>query len=366
MSAWRKMLVGADTSLVGAIRIIDQGGGQIAIVVDADDRLLGVITDADIRKAIVRGMDLQEACSSIMTATPIAMPASSSRTDQLELMRRRHIRQVPLVDGNGKVVDVALLMDLVAANYLPNAAVIMAGGLGTRLGTLTANAPKPLLHVGGKPLLETIIRQLIDQGFSRFFLSVNYRAQMIIEHFGDGSQWGVEIGYLREHTRLGTAGALHLLPPGIEHDILVMNGDILTKVDARHLLAMHSANAASVTMAVKDYVHNVPYGVVELDDNSNVTGFREKPSHRYFVNAGIYVLSPRVLPLIPSAQYFDMPALFEAVRAGNLKLCAFPIREYWMDIGHPEDYEQANVEFVEHFAASDNTIAMQSPDDAPT
>jgi dTDP-glucose pyrophosphorylase len=349
MNGWRKMLVKPETPLVEAIKIIDSGGGQIAIVTDADQRLLGVVTDADVRKVIIRGLAFDIPCEAVMTTTPISLRAASSRAERLAMMRHRHIRQLPLIDEAHRVVDVALLADLVASNGLPNAVVIMAGGLGTRLGEMTRNRPKPLLSVGGRPLLETILLRLIDQGFDKFYFAVNFRANMIVEHFGDGSQWGVTIEYLREQTRLGTAGALHLLPPDINHDLIVMNGDILTKVDARHMLSLHRSTGASATLAVKDYVTTIPYGVVEIDDQSGVVGFREKPSHRCFVNAGIYVLSPDILGLIPSGEYFDMPSLFEAVRGRGRRLSAFPIHEYWMDIGQPDDFEQANAEYGDHF-----------------
>lgn len=349
MQHWESMIVGPGTSIIDAIRIIDSGGGQIAIVVDGTRTLVGVLTDADIRKAIVRGLPLDAPCSEVMTAAPIVLNVSSTRGERLEVMRRRHVRQLPLVDNENKLVDVALLMELVAPEPLPNPVVVMAGGLGSRLGELTQNTPKPLLHVGDRPLLETILLQLAEQGFSRFFFSVNYRAEMIVEHFGDGSSWGVGIEYLHERQRLGTAGALHLLPKDITENVLVMNGDILTKVDFRHMLTLHKMHEASLTMAVKDYSLRVPYGVVELDDHSNILSFREKPNHHFFVNAGLYVVSPRLLPHIPTDRYFDMPSLFDVVRREGLKMSAFPIREYWLDIGLPKDYEQANTEYEVHF-----------------
>lgn len=349
MQNWEAMLVRPDSTIVEAIKIIDSGGGQIAIIVDDDRHLVGVFTDADVRKAIVRNVPLDGPCSAVMTSTPIVLNVNSSRGERLELMRRRHVRQLPLVDDDNRLVDVVLLMDLVAPEPLPNPVVLMAGGLGSRLGELTHDTPKPLLHVGDRPLLETILLQLVEQGFERFFLSVNYKAEMIVEHFGDGSQWGVDIRYLHERERLGTAGALHLLPEGISENVLVMNGDILTKVDLRHMLTTHKVSEASLTMAVKDYALKVPYGVVDVDSQSTILSFREKPSHRFFVNAGIYVISPQLLPKIPSNRYFDMPSLFELLKRDGQKMSAFPIREYWLDIGQPKDYEQANIEYEIHF-----------------
>lgn len=350
MNNWKDALVLASTPLVDTIRIIDSAGGQIAIVTDENGVLLGTVTDADIRKALLRGSDFHEPCATVMSTSPIMLPALSSRAECLAIMRSHHVRQLPLVDDGKRVVDVVLLMDLMAPGPLLNPMVIMAGGLGSRLAPLTKNCPKPLLKVGNKPLLETILEQAISQGFSRFFLSVNYKAHMISDYFGDGSRWGVQIEYLLERERLGTAGSLHMLPETISADLVVMNGDILTKVDFGKMLQFHRQSGASATMAVKDYVLKIPYGVVEIDDHCTIGGFHEKPSHRFFVNAGVYILSSDTLKSIPNKKFFDMPSLFESLRKkSNLKTCAFPLREYWMDIGIPEDYEQANYEYAEHF-----------------
>lgn len=352
MPKWADMAVRPDTTLLEAIRIIDAGGGQIALVLDDDKKLLGVITDADIRKAIVRGIALENSCSSVMTTSPVTLNVSTTRDERLALMRQRHIRQLPIVDAENRLADVALLMDLVSPETQSNPVVIMAGGLGSRLGSLTQNAPKPLLPVGSKPILETIVDQLSLQGFRRFYFAINFKAEMIEDHFGDGSAWNVEINYLRERKRLGTGGALHLLPEGIEDDILVMNGDILTKVDFMQMLATHKLAKAALTMGVKHYSLPIPYGVVEIDDNNQqITSLREKPEYSFFVNGGMYVVAPRALRHIPADQYFDMPSLFEALKSNDEIATAFPIREYWLDIGQPNDYERANAEFDHHFRA---------------
>ena len=332
------------------MKIIDSGGGQIAIVVDETDLLLGVITDADLRKALLRDVDFQGPCSAIMTAAPLSLHMSSNNSERLEMMRGHHIAQIPIVDDGGHVVDVALLMEIVAPEPIPNPVVIMAGGLGSRLGQLTSNTPKPLLKVGKRPLLETIVHQLIDHGFHDFYISVNYRADMIIEHFGDGSRWGISIKYLIENKRLGTAGALSMLPKDINTDVVVMNGDILTKIDLRQMLAVHRSDQRSLTVAVKDYVHTVPYGVVKFDDDSGITAFEEKPDHRCFINAGIYVISPEAVHRIPTNQYYDMPSLFDVIKSEGRRISAFPIREYWLDIGVTKDFDLANRDYDSHFS----------------
>lgn len=362
MKDWQNLLVSLDSPLVHAIRIIDSGGGQIAIVVDDDGHLLGTITDADVRKALLGGWDFHtEPCGRFMSDQPISLDIASSKADRFEVMRRRHIRQLPLVDNVGRVADVVLLMDMMGPDPRSNPVVIMAGGLGTRLAPLTHHHPKPLLKVGEKPILETIIEQFVAHGFGNFFLSVNYKAKMIMDHFGDGSRWNVDIRYLLESECLGTAGALSLLPRGIDNDVVVMNGDILTKIDFCRLLNFHESHESSITMAVKDCVLTVPYGVVVIDEHGVVNTFQEKPSHRFFINAGIYVLAPGVLRHVPKDQYFDMPGLIDAAKRHNMKTSAFPIHEYWMDIGLPKDFEQANYDFNAHFngpaSASDKECA---------
>lgn len=349
MKDWHNFLVLPTASLVEAARVIDSGGGQIAVVVDGEKRLLGTITDADLRRALLNGRDFSAQCSEYMSTTPISLPMGSTRDECRSLMRQRHIGQLPLIDSERRVTDVVLMTEMYLPESQPNSVVIMAGGLGTRLKQLTKKVPKPLLDVGGRPLLETIIDQAIDQGFSRFFLSVNYKAEMIMKHFGDGSSRGISIEYLVEKKRLGTAGALHLLPTDITDDIVVMNGDILSKCDLRRMLLFHRRNKSIATMAVKDFDLTVPYGVVSIDSKNHIKTLTEKPSQRFFINAGIYVLSPAVLDRIPRDEFFDMPSLFNTCRSNGLTSCAYPLREYWIDIGHMEDFERANYEYGFHF-----------------
>lgn len=349
MLRWLDFLVSPTDTLVHAARVIDSGGGQIAVVADEQRRLLGTITDADLREALLTGRNFNDPCSEFMSRNPISLPKGSTRDDCRTIMVKRHIGQLPLIDDKGVIVDVVLMTELYLPENQPNAVVIMAGGLGSRLKELTSRTPKPLLNVGGRPLLETIIDQAAQQGFSRFYLSVNYKADMIIKHFGDGSQLGIDIRYIRETKRLGTAGALHLMKEEFNDDIIVMNGDILSKVDLRRLLLFHRRAKAVATMAVKDFDLQVPYGVVGIDDRNRIVSLTEKPNQRYFINAGIYALSPDVLSRIPHDEFFDMPSLFHSCGDAKMNICAYPLREYWIDIGHIEDFERANFEFHYHF-----------------
>jgi NDP-sugar pyrophosphorylase family protein len=228
----------------------------------------------------------------------------------------------------------------------------MAGGMGQRLRPLTEDCPKPLLSVGGRPLLETILLQFREHGFQRFFISVNYRADMVEGHFGDGDALGVTVNYLREDAPLGTAGALGALPDAPREPVFVMNGDVLTRVDFSGMLSFHREHKAAATMAVRGFEMQVPYGVVNVEDQ-RITAIEEKPVHRFFVNAGIYVLEPDVVAAIPKGEHLDMPALFTRLHAQGRTTAAFPVHEYWMDIGRKQDFDQANTDYGIHFLPGD-------------
>ncbi len=350
MKDWKSTLIAPDASLREAIQTIDNGSLQIALVVDSERRLLGTVTDGDLRRAILRGFGLDQPVQAIMNKRPTVARAEHDMAQVLADMRRKQIHRVPVVDDSGRVIGVELLEELIRPAERDNWVVLMAGGLGSRLRPLTDDRPKPMLRVGNKPLLETIIENFVEQGFHRFFISVNYMAEMIKDHFADGSRWGAPIQYLEEDRKLGTAGALSLLPKSPSAPFLVMNGDLLTKVDFRHLLDFHHEHRAQATMCVREYDFQVPYGVVRLD-GQRIAGIDEKPVHRFFVNAGIYVLEPEALHRVPRDTFFDMPSLFEKLIADGRDTAAFPIREYWLDIGQLADYDRANGEFSGVFAS---------------
>lgn len=348
MHIWKSVLILSQKSILEAIQIIDNGALQIALVIDKQGRLLGTVTDGDIRRGILKGIDLNKPVDLIMNSQPTVAVEGISRQKVYALMRRKKLRHIPIVDKEGILTDLHFLDELMSSEQNDNWVVLMAGGLGSRLRPLTEDCPKPLLKVGGKPVLETIMNSFIDQGFNKFFISVNYRAEMIEDYFGDGSGWGVNIEYLHEKERLGTAGALGLLPERPEKPVLVMNGDILTRVDFRYLLNFHEENSAAATMCVREHQLQVPYGVVRIDDY-RLHAIEEKPVQRFLVNAGLYVLNPETLEDIPQNTYLDMPAFFEHIINSNKETAAFPIREYWIDIGHSGDYEKANGEYAEAF-----------------
>lgn len=348
MRNWKEVLVAPATPLHDVLNLIDKAGTQISLVVDPSGRLLGTLSDGDVRRALLKGMGLAEPVSKAMYSTPTCAARDEERGAVLAKMRRLGLHQIPILDEERRVVGLETLDDFLSTPPRSNWVVLMAGGLGTRLAELTRDTPKPMLKVGPRPLLESIVRGYAEQGFQRFYLAVNYKAEQIETHFGDGSAFGVQSLYLRERQRMGTAGALSLLPEQPSEPFIVANGDLLTKEDYGRMLDRHVASGADMTMAVRDYEMQVPFGVVRERDGY-IEAIEEKPTHSFLVSAGIYVLSPTVLDLIPSEQFFDMPSLFDAAIARGLKARTHQIDGYWLDIGRRPDYDRANSDYDEVF-----------------
>ena len=329
------------------IERIDRNMTGLALVVDSERRLIATVTDGDVRRAVLAGIDLDAAVEELLARKPAgtepitAAPGTSSDL-LLELMAREGIRHVPLVDGDGRLVDVALLDELARETQLPLRAVIMAGGLGTRLAPLTDAQPKPMLPIGDRPLLERIVEQLRDAGIRHINITTHYRADAIAEHFGDGSRFDIDLRYTNENQPLGTAGALGLLDDA-GGPILVMNGDILTRLDFRAMLRFHEEHDAHLTVAVRPYELRLPYGVVDVDD-VRIVRITEKPAVQGFFNAGIYLISAELLQLVPRGRRYDMNELIDRALANGRRVIGFPVREYWLDIGDPLSYERAHAE----------------------
>ena len=341
-------LVAPQCSIRDAMVCIDRNAGGIVFVVDKQRHLLGTVSDGDVRRAILRGIALEQPLQQLLDSEPrlnrmpIVASQGTPELDLLKMMNERSVRQVPIVAADGRVLDVAFLDDLVKNYELPLRAIIMAGGYGVRLRPLTNETPKPMLPVGGRPLLQQTIEQLKKSGIQRVDLSTHYKADVISNHFGDGHDFGLEIEYIHEDSPLGTAGALREVN-GCEGPLLVMNGDILTQVNFRALLDYHREHKALLTVGVRQYQVQVPYGVVECE-GSVITGISEKPKISLFVNAGIYLLDPRARNYIPSGQRFDMTDLIQRLIEEQCTVVSFPIVEYWLDIGSPLDYEQAQLD----------------------
>ncbi|MGH8249558.1 MAG: nucleotidyltransferase family protein [Steroidobacteraceae bacterium] len=341
---WKEAVVSPDTQLAAAIARIDAAGLQVALVLNAAGELAGIVTDGDVRRAILSGRGLDVPVAEAMNRSATAISESADSREMLALMRRKVIHHLPLTGSDGRVVGLVTLDELTGAIPRPNWVVLMAGGLGTRLHPLTNERPKALLPVGGKPILESILESFAEQGFKRIFLSVNYKAEMIRAHFGSGERWGIQIEYLVEERRLGTAGGLRLLPERPSAPVIVMNGDLLTRIRFDSLLKFHEGQRSAATMAVRDYELTVPYGVVQLDQ-ARIAAIEEKPSRTFFVNAGIYILDPEALDELPEGRICDMPELFNRVIAAGKTTAAYPVREYWIDIGRIEELERANREW---------------------
>jgi dTDP-glucose pyrophosphorylase len=349
MKDWQSALISSSSTFREAIEIIDRSALQVGLVVDDKRRLLGMITDGTIRRSILRGVAMEENIQKVMFTSFKSASVSDSREKILAIMKKENIRHIPILDGDGVIHGLKVMMDMLEAERKENVVVLMAGGLGTRLRPLTEKCPKPLLKVGDKPILETILQGFAAQGFYRFYLSVNYCSKMIKDYFGTGHKWDVEIEYLEEDRPLGTAGALSLLPKRPDLPFFVMNGDLLTKIDFESLLDFHLGHETAATMCVRQYDYQIPYGVVRFE-GVQLKGIDEKPIHKFFVNAGIYALSPETLDSIPENQFFDMPSLFHVLEEKRMKTTVFPVREYWMDIGQIKDYERANGEYCVYFA----------------
>lgn len=346
-----ELFIRIDSPIHDAITCIDRSGRiSLALIVDDRRRLVNTVSDGDIRRGILAGIDLQSPVSRLMPIKettplplPVTAPIGSDRATLLAMMRTHAVRQIPLVDDEGRPVDIVILHDLLQSTPGPLQAVIMAGGFGKRLHPLTDDLPKPMLPVGGRPVMERLVEQLRDSGISQINVTTHYLPERIVEYFGDGQRFGVDIQYVNEDSPLGTGGALALLSAPKETQ-LIINGDVLTQVDFRTMQAYHQEHRADMTIAVTQYKSKVPYGVV-LSDGPLVSGLQEKPEFNFLVNAGIYLIEPSVYRFIPQGKPFHMTDLIQWLLDARQRVVTFPIFEQWLDIGQHADYAQANGEF---------------------
>ena len=351
MKQWQKTIVIQNQTLLDTMKIIDNSSLQFAVVVDEDQHLLGTVTDGDIRRGLLRGEGLDVPITSIMNPNPITAKSGRRYHKYRQLMKSKMLKQLPIVDEFNRIIDI-LFADNIEASSNKNTVVLMLGGLGTRLRPLTNNTPKPMLRVGNKPILETIIEGFKQYGYSHFIFSVNYKKEVIQDYFQNGEAFDVTIEYVEEGKRMGTAGALSLLSNRPTKPFFVMNGDLLTQINFDQLMQFHIEQQSVATMCVREYEYQIPYGVIETV-GTDLVKIKEKPIHRSFVNAGIYVLNPEVLNYIPENEFYDMPTLFEQLMEKYKKTSVFPIREYWLDIGQMDEFEQADREFTKIFAKED-------------
>lgn len=344
MKSWKSALVSPAASIESAISTMDRSALRIAIIVDDQNRLLGTLTDGDVRRALLRQQSLDVPVSQVMCATPKVAQQDWSRERVLAVMESTQLLQLPVVDAEGRVVGLETLHGLLEKRLISNPVFLMAGGVGARLHPLTNDCPKPLLKVGDKPILELILESYIKAGFHRFFISTHYLPEMVRDYFGDGTRWGVTIRYTHEETPLGTGGAVGLLPHDeINEPMLMMNGDLLTTLNYRELLDFHNAHQGIATMCVREFEYQVPYGVIQSEGHL-IRSMVEKPVQKFFVNAGVYVLSPELVKRVAPNTKIDMPTLLEQVIAEGRGVTMFPVHEYWLDIGRMEDFKRAQVE----------------------
>ncbi len=346
-SKMHKLIVNEKISFREAIEFMDKGGFGAIFFIDDFQVLVGVMTDGDVRRAILRAVSMEAPASTVFNKEPKFLSKGFDQRALLDISRKAYNKPVPVINEEGAIVDI-VVSDIAPEMEKDNPVVIMAGGLGTRLLPLTKEIPKPMIHVGQKPILQTIVEQFRDMGYKKFYFCVNYKAELIEAHFLDGSPYNVNIQYIREEKRLGTAGALSMIVDEINCPVFVMNADLLTKLNFDSMLEFHNETQAEITIATREYNYQIPYGVVEIN-KEYVTSLVEKPVYSAFVNSGIYVLSPEILALIPKNQYYDMTDLIDQVMGNGAVISSFPIREYWMDIGKHDDLARANIDYHQQF-----------------
>jgi dTDP-glucose pyrophosphorylase len=339
--SWKNILISPKATMQDTISVIDKGSLKTALVVDETKRLLGVVTDGDIRRSLLKHLPMSCEITEVMNKTPLVAEQGTSKSQLLSMMKKHGLLSIPLVKS-GELVGLQTMQSLVVEKACyDNPVFLMAGGFGTRLRPLTDNCPKPLLKLGDKPILETILESFIEHGFYNFYISTHYLPESIRNHFGDGAKWGVEIQYVHEEDPLGTGGSLGLLPADLpDLPIIMMNGDVLTKIDFEQLLKYHETYQPVCTMCVREDEYKIPYGVVEADEG-RIISLVEKPTHKYFINAGVYVVSRELITSVEKNRHVDMTDLIEKRINNNEFVAMFPVHEYWLDIGKMVDFYQA-------------------------
>ena len=338
LSEWRQVCISPSSSILEAARILEETSTRIVLVIDENSKLLGIVTDGDIRRGLLTGVSAKESCEKVLNTSPRTVGPEGRVEELLRLTSGGDANAIPIVSNDGTVRGIWVSHG--GQQRLDNTVVIMAGGKGMRLRPITSEIPKPLVSLAGKPMLHRLLESLHGEGFENVAISVNYLGEQIEESVGDGSPWGLAVTYLREDAPLGTAGALGILNPVPELPVLVVNADVVTGARFRDFIDQHGNASAAITVGMRVHDLEHPFGVLELD-GSGVTGIREKPVWREFVSAGVYVLSPEVFSLIPPGKYLDMPELVTLAIDRELRVEGFPLHESWLDVGTPDDFRRA-------------------------
>ncbi|MGV3344211.1 nucleotidyltransferase family protein [Enterobacteriaceae bacterium LUAb1] len=343
---WKKSVLLSHNTLRDALNVINKDGSRIGIIVDCEQKLVGVITDGDIRRALLKNINLDSCVVETMNTTPVVIKKNTSRSETLKIMQEKSIIAIPVVNEDNVLVGLETWNTSSAHRVHDNPVFIMAGGFGTRLKPLTDTCPKPMLKIGGKPILETLLIQFCQAGFNNIYISTHYMPEEITNYFGDGKKWGLDIKYVHESNPLGTGGALGLLPVNDQAlPLIVINGDVLTTLNIERLLQFHESHKSCATMCVREYEYQIPYGVITGKEDK-VISMVEKPVHKFFVNAGIYVLDPDLYKNVPKDVKIDMPTLLEKEISKGKEVTMFPIHEYWLDIGKMDDFNKAKIDIT--------------------
>lgn len=344
MNKLREIFLTQDDTMDLAIKML-KNPYEIVLITDKCNELIGTVTDGDIRRALLKHFTNDKKISFIMNKNPITFKQNTPKAKINACLEKYNIKQIPLLDQDNKVVDIFLSSSLESRPALQNPVFLMAGGFGKRLQPLTNNTPKPMLKLGDKAILEIIIDSFISQGFQKFYISTHFEADQITDYFGDGSRLGITINYVHEEKPLGTAGALGLLPKDLELPIVMMNGDLITRVDFSKIINFHNKDSAHITMCTRKFDFQVPYGVIKLDGR-RIKKIEEKPTQSFFVNAGVYIINPKIFTDMDGTSYIDMPDLIKENIESGKNVTTFPMHEYWLDIGKIDNYKKAQREIV--------------------
>lgn len=349
-----KLLAYPYYSIKETLKLLDNGAKGIILVVNEQKKLLGTITDGDIRRAILKGISLEEKIEEIMHKNPKKVEQGASRDEIKDILIKNAIKELPIVDTNNIIIDMITINDILLPQGKENPVIIMAGGLGTRLKDLTKEIPKPMLRIGNEPILQHIVNNFKKYGFNKMFISVNYKAEIIENYFQDGYAYGTKIQYIKESKRLGTAGSIKLVENFIDKPFFVINGDIFTNLNLENMMGFHISNNFDITVGIRKHSFQIPYGVIKTN-KSYITKVEEKPTIEYLINAGIYCLKSEIISLIPKDEYFEITDLINICIKNGLKVGCYEIKDYWMDIGRIEDYNKVNDDIFDLIAV-DNSV----------
>ena len=334
----KNISINPNAKISDVLKTINKNEIKFIIVVDKNKKLLGTVTDGDLRRTILKKIDLNSPVKLIMNKKPITVNTHLKKVDLIKFMKQKSIQQLPILNEKKSVIDVAILKELIDPTFIDNAVILMAGGLGKRLMPLTKNLPKPMLLIGNKPILQRLFESMIDQGFHNFYFSINFKGNIIKKHFGDGSKWGVKINYIIENDYMGTAGSLSLIKENISNDVIVLNSDLFTDINFVSLLNFHKLKKSDATMVVNEREFQIPYGVINLKKNK-ILSISEKPKTKSYINSGIYIISPTIFKKIPK-KFIDMTSFFENMIQQKKNVFAYVSNELWIDIGNFEEFKK--------------------------